>query len=230
MTANIMAVFQKQIKDTFQNKIVLIQFLIYPLLALVMEHTVEVPGMPVRFFTNLFAVIYMGMAPLSSMSAIIAEEKELNTLRPLWMADVKPTEYLLGIGGSMGLLSIAGALLFALIGAYKERTGAFLIVMAAGILVSLLVGAVIGVWSRNQMMAASISIPVMMVFSFLPMLSMFNDKIGKWAEWIYTQQISNMLQHIDSLAVNIKSAVVLSCNLAAAVMAFIYAYRKKGLK
>ena len=38
MTANIMAVFQKQIKDTFQNKMVLIQFLIYPLLALVMEH------------------------------------------------------------------------------------------------------------------------------------------------------------------------------------------------
>lgn len=54
--------------------------------------------------------------------------------------------------------------------------------MAFGITTSLLIGAAIGALCKNQMSAASITVPVMMVFSFLPMISMFNSTIEK-AGW-----------------------------------------------
>ncbi len=95
---NISAIFVRQIKDTLKNKSVLIQFLMFPVMTLIMENTVKIDGMAPHFFAELFAVMYIGMAPLTAISAIIGEEKEKNTLRVLLMANVKPHEYMLGVG------------------------------------------------------------------------------------------------------------------------------------
>ena len=81
-------VFKKELMDTLKNKTVLIQFIMFPLMTLVMENAISIPDMPEYFFTKLFAVMYMGMAPLTSAASIIAEEKEKNTLRVLMMANV----------------------------------------------------------------------------------------------------------------------------------------------
>lgn len=76
---NTIAIIKKQLKDTLKNKTVLIQFIMFPMLTLIMNHTIAIDGMPENFFVNLFATMYIGMAPLTSMAAIIAEEKEKNT-------------------------------------------------------------------------------------------------------------------------------------------------------
>lgn len=73
---NIIAIFQKQIKDTLKNKSVLIEFLIFPIMSIIMEYSIHIEGMPEHFFANMFAAMYVGMAPLVAMSAIISEEKE----------------------------------------------------------------------------------------------------------------------------------------------------------
>ena len=77
---NTIAIIKKQLKDTLKNKTVLIQFIMFPMLTLIMNHTIAIDGMPENFFVNLFATMYIGMAPLTSIAAIIAEEKEKNTL------------------------------------------------------------------------------------------------------------------------------------------------------
>lgn len=46
---------------------------------------------------------------------------------------------------------------------------------------------------NQQMMATSVTVPVMMVFSFLPMLSIFNDAIAKVAKITYSEQIYLLL-------------------------------------
>ena len=73
---NISVVIKKQIKDTFKNKTILIQFILFPLMTLIFENAIEMMDMPEYFFTRLFAVMYIGMAPLTSTAAIISEEKE----------------------------------------------------------------------------------------------------------------------------------------------------------
>lgn len=122
----IYAVWKKQVKDTLKNKVILIQFVMFPLLTAVMQNTIDMQGMQDNFFVILFATMYIGMAPLTSMAAIISEEKECNTLRVLLMSNVKAGEYLLGTGGYVFMICTIGALFFRDHGKFQGRgTGRF---------------------------------------------------------------------------------------------------------
>lgn len=192
--SNITAIFKRQLKDTLKNKTVLIQFVMFPVLTLVMNNAIKIDGMPKNFFVNLFATMYIGMAPLTSIAALIAEEKEKNTLRVLLMSNVKPYQYLVGIGSYIWAACMLGAFVICAAGSYKpQERFTFMVIMALGIIVSLLIGAAIGTWSKTQMMATAIAVPVMMIFSFVPMLSMFNATFARIAKFIYSEQISLML-------------------------------------
>lgn len=228
---NITAVFLKQIKETFRNKTILIQFLMFPVMVIIMENAIKLENMPEHFFVKLFAVMFVGMAPLTCMSAIISEEKEKNTLRALMMSNVKPFEYLIGVGAYVFIMCIIGAVVFAVCGGYEGKDLlVFMTVMGAGILLSSLTGAVIGVFSKNQMSATSITIPVMMIFSFLPMLSMFNENIEKVARITYSQQMSILINGIGNSAIKPESIIIIAVNFVVASILFTLAFRKKGLE
>ena len=228
---NFTAVFLKQIKETFKNKAILIQYIMFPLMTIVMENAVEMEGMPEHFFVKLFSVMFVGMAPLVCMSSIISEEKEKNTLRALLMCNVKPFEYLAGVGAYVFLVCMAGAGVFGWCGGYTGTDLAvFLLIMAVGILLSQLTGAVIGVWSKDQMAATSVTVPVMMVFSFLPMLSMFNESIRRVAQVFYSQQLNILINNLGTAPVEAKSILIIAANLLAALAAFCVAFKKKGLE
>lgn len=228
---NITAVFLKQIKETFRNKTILIQFLMFPVMVIIMENAIKLENMPEHFFVKLFAVMFVGMAPLTCMSAIISEEKEKNTLRALMMSNVKPLEYLIGVGAYVFIMCIIGAVVFAVCGGYEGKDLlAFMVIMGAGILLSSLTGAVIGVFSKNQMSATSVTIPVMMIFSFLPMLSMFNESIEKVARITYSQQMSILINDIGNSAIKPESIIIIAVNFVVASILFTLAFRKKGLE
>ncbi len=122
MTQHIRAILWKQLKDTSKNKTILIQFVMFPVLTLIMENAIRIENMPEHFFASLFAVMYMGMAPLTSMSAILSEEKEKNTLRVLLMTNVRPMEYLIGIGIYIWCICMLGAGIIAFAGQYTGST------------------------------------------------------------------------------------------------------------
>lgn len=228
---HIMAVLWKQVKDTFKNKEILIQFVMFPILTLIMEKVVEVEGMPEQYFTNLFGVMFVGMAPLTSMASIIAEEKEKNTLRALMMSNVKPVEYLIGVGFYNWCICMLGACIIGFAGGHTGATlGKFLMIMGIGILVSILMGAAIGTWSKTQMMATSLTVPVMLVFSFVPMLSMFSEGIKRIARITYSQQIYSMIYQLDTMENITEPAAVIVINVVLAVVLFVYAYRRSGLE
>lgn len=228
---NIEAVFAKQIIDTMKNKTVFIQFLMFPIMTIIMENSVKLEGMPEHFFVKLFSVMFIGMAPLTCISAIISEEKEKNTLRVLMMSNVKPWQYLVSIGTYVFIMCMAGTIVFAILGEYKySELIMFIFVMMAGILLSELIGAVIGILSRNQMTATSLTIPIMMIFSFVPMLSMFNPSIRKIAGVIYSQQISDIIISIGISDISTKSIIVISATFIVGLVIFAVAYKKKGLE
>lgn len=228
---HMMAVLWKQIKDTFKNKEILIQFVMFPVLTLIMENVVEVEGMPEQFFTNLFGVMFVGMAPLTSMASIIAEEKEKNTLRALMMSNVKPAEYLLGVGVYNWCICMLGACVIGFAGGHTGAAfGRFVLIMGSGIIVSIVIGAVIGTWSKTQMMATSLTVPVMLVFSFMPMLSMFSEGIEKVARVTYSQQIYSLIYQLDAIDSVVEPVAVIAVNMILAIILFIYAYRRSGLE
>lgn len=226
----ISAILYKQVKDTFKNKAVLIQFVMLPIMAVIMQNSVKIEGMQENFFVILFASMYIAMAPITSMAEIISEEKEKNTLRVLLMANVKPMEYLIGVGSYVYLICMMGAFVFAAVGNYKGMgILQFLIIMAVGIMISTLIGSAIGTWSKNQMMATSITVPVMMVFSFLPMLATFNDTIKKISVFAYSQQIHILINEIGEMHIKTECVIVLLVNFVIMLALFIVSYRKSGL-
>lgn len=228
---NAVIIYKKQVKDTGKNIALLIQFIMFPLMAVIMENAIQVDDLPEHFFVGMFAVMHIGMAPLNVTTAIIAEEKEKNTLRVLLFGGVRPLAYLVGIGGYVFSACMIGAVVFALLGAYQGREFVlFLLIMAAGILVSMFLGAMIGVRSKSQMAAASIMTPTMMVFAFLPMLAMFNGTIAKVADFAYSQQIQLLLNGLSAhTAPEPKSLIVLLLSALIAVGMFGISYRKCGL-
>lgn len=225
------AIFKRQVKDACKNKTILIQFVMFPVLTVMMNRMVKIEGMPENFFVNMFATMYVGMAPLTSMAAVLAEEKEKNTLRVLLMSNVKPYEYLLGIGSAVWLACMLGAAVICAEGGYDLKTGLrFMLIMAIGILASLLLGAAIGVWSKTQMMATSITVPVMIIFAFLPMLSMFNDTIARIGRIAYSVQLGRMLERLPALRSGIDNLGVVAANMLVFAALFAAAYRKSGLE
>ena len=226
---NVLAVISKQMKDTFKNKAVLIQLVMLPVLAMVMEQVIRPEGLPELFYTKLFAAMYMAMAPLTAVASIIAEEKEKNTLRVLMMSNVKPGQYLTGVGAYVWIVSMIGSILFA-VSLHAADIPFFFLVMGVGFIISIVMGAVIGIGSKNQMSATSLGTMVMCVLSFIPMLSMFNEGIKRVANFLYTQQARFLLDAMSFTEIKWDGAAILAANAVLTVALFFAIFRKKGLE
>ena len=228
--SHILAIYKKQNKDTLKNKAILLQFIIFPVMALILEYGVDIPGMQENYFMTLFAVMFLGMAPLTAMSSLLSEEKETRTLRMLYMAGVTPAEYMLGAGGSLLFISLLGSLAFGAIGGlWGWELIRFLGIMLWGILISFLIGGVIGLTTKNQSSATSVTVPVMMVCSFLPMLSMFNDTIAAVSKFTYTGQVHRLISGLQGPeSAGAFPVVVLGANTLIAALLFLWAYRRNS--
>ena len=226
---NILVMIRKQMKDTFKNKAVLIQLILLPVVAFVLERVIRPEGVPALLYTKMFAAMYLAMAPLTAMSSIIAEEKEKNTLRVLMMSNVKPGQYLTGIGAYVWIISMIGSVLFA-VSFPADDMPFFFLVMGVGFIISIVIGAVIGIASKNQMSATSIGAMAMIILSFIPMFAMFNDGIGKVARFLYTQQTRFLLDAMSFAEIKWDGAAILAANAVLAVVMFFIAFRKKGLE
>lgn len=225
---NMSVIIKKQLKDTLKNKTVLIQFVMFPAMTLIMENAVRLENMPDHFFTKLFSVMYIGMAPLTSAAAIISEEKEKNTLRVLMMANVKPWEYLAGISVYVWSLCMIGALVMSS-GLPASDIPFYLMIMGLGFLISILIGSCVGIFARNQMVSTSLVMPVMMILSFAPMLAMFNDKIEKVARLFFTQQIRVIFDTMSFGDAGKTGIAIIAVNACAALGLFCISFRKNSL-
>ena len=226
---NTLVIIRKQIRDTFKNKTILIQFILFPLMTIIMENAISIADMPEFFFTKLFAVMYIGMAPFVTTASIIAEEKEKNTLRVLMMADVKPWQYLMGIGTYVLAICMIGACVMS-VGLPSSDRGFFLLIMCIGFLISIIAGACVGILSRNQMMSTSLTMPFMMIFSFAPMLSMFNDGVKKYSMVVFTQQLRILFDKMSFEGYSKTGTTVLCASALICVGMFFFAYQRKGLE
>lgn len=118
----------------------------------------------------------------------------------------------------------------ALCGYSEEALARFVLSLICGIILSGLAGAAIGIFGKNQMAASSLTLPVMMLFSFSPMLSMFNESIKKIAEITYLQQISDIINGIGISKISARNILVISANFVIGIGLFAAAYRKRGLE
>lgn len=105
----------------------------------------------------------------------------------------------------------------------------FLLLNACGILISSVIGALIGVVSDNQTAASGLSVPAMLLTSFIPMLSMFNASIRNVGKFLYSQQIYEQINNNSTIVLSAQSFVVILINFALVLVLYVYMYRRKQL-
>jgi ABC-2 type transport system permease protein len=225
------AIFIKQMQDTLKNRMVLIQFIIFPVMAFIMTELVAKAdaSIPNSMFVTMFAAMFVGMAPLVMTNTAIAEDKEHKSLRFLVMAGVKPYEYLLGIGGFVLLICSIVSVVFGLIGGFVGMEFVkFVSVLIVGSVASALLGSTIGILSKNQQAATAIGTPVFMILAFSPMIANFNETIAKVARVFYTQQVNVIVN--DFSTGMLTPFLIILANIIVLTILFVLVYKKKGLK
>jgi len=236
---SVKAIFNKQLKDILKNLGVLIQFIIFPVVAFAMTQLVALGNedIPDTMFITMMASIFVGMALIPTVAGIVAEDRERQSLRFLVMAGVKPSGYLLGIGGVIFCVSLLPSLAFALMGRFSSEE--FLLFMAAmmfGVVASTMLGLAIGIHAKNQQAATGLAMPLAMVLGFAPMIATFNEPMMRFTRFFYTQQIDIILTGFYSVSGNSSansiwaSFGIIGANIAVMVVLFAAAFAKKGLK
>lgn len=217
---NIATLIYKQAKEILKNMHILILFIVFPIIGIIMSQAMDVPG----FSISIFAVMHCVLVPLSAVSVIMAEEKEKNTLRMLIMSGVSALEYMLSVGifilGAVMVTAIPFIILL------PESTGKFILSLAVGTVISIILGMCIGSSVKSTAAANGVSVPVGMLLSFMPMLSNFNDTIYEVSKFTYGQQISNLMA---GKTADIFSLTVIGVNLLIFILLFSISYRKNRL-
>ncbi len=228
--SSIKAIFIKQAKDLVKNPMILIEFIIFPVVAWVMTALVAKPNpdIPNNMFISMMAPIFAGMALITVMTASISEDIERKSLRFLIMAGVKPHQYLIGSGGFQLIAGMVVTIWFALLGDFTgQEFLKFFIVMFVGVIASILLGASIGMLSKNSQSATATAMPFALILGFVPMLAQFNESLRTIANVLYTQQLNVI---INDFTANFGQAlIVIAANIAVLMVVFIIASRRKGL-
>jgi ABC-2 type transport system permease protein len=224
-------IFIKQAKDIFRNPMMLVQFIIFPAVAFIMTELVTKSNedIPSNMFVTMMAAIFAGMALITSAAGVIAEDKERKSIRFLVMAGVKPHEYLLGTGGFILLAGLIVSVAFGFIGTFTGTEFVkFITVMAGSVAASIMLGASIGMLSKNQQAATAAAVPAAFILGFAPMIASFNPTVEKVANVLYTQQLNVI---VNDFSANFTQAMtVIGINVAVLLIYFVFAYTKKGLK
>lgn len=233
MTNSANAIFIKQFRDVTKNPEVLSQFIMYPAMAFLMTHVVEMtaPGMPESMFVVMFAKMFAGMAFIGAISGIIAEDIEKNSLRFLLMAGVKSHEYLLGVGGVFMSLGAVGSLAFALLLPNADVTQMFLmwLSLTMGVVASVLIGAIFGLSSDNQQGAAGLGSIAGLVISFGPFMATMsqNETAIRIFRIFYTMNFvdtyTDTVTAVENLAIIAANILVLSL-----IFTIVYGKQNKG--
>jgi len=243
---NIKAIFLKQWMSQLRQPVMLIQAGVFLIMVLVFTFLLNDPDcyecipavpavvcpdcegrahdLPTPSMAGMFAIMFVGMAMISSASSLVAEDKSTQNFRFMAMADVKPWEYLLGTASSKWFLSIPVLVLWALLdGNFDVNFFWFMALTIPGALVSIFVGLVVGTSK-----VAVLAMPLSFLFGMGPMLSAQNDTLAGVLRFTYTQQINLTIADMD--AANFSEAfIIIAANFALMVVLYFLIHRKGKL-
>ena len=184
--------------------------------------------------SGAFRVDASGGLLISSTS--IAEEKEKNTLRVLMTSSVKSNEYLIGsLIPTFSIIMIVNLLLIPASGiSYSAiHLPTFLLITASGTLISIIIGFVIGILTKDQTQSGVICTPILLVFTMLPQLRFFSSTIEKVSSYTYSGVIASYVDGIfskEGYALNSYDLVTVAIWFILGIVIFILAYKKRGME
>ncbi|WP_270180311.1 ABC transporter permease [Alkalihalobacillus sp. CinArs1] len=191
------AIFQKDVKDLTKNLFVITTALL-PLILAVFYGTSDLISIETHY-----TVINLTFAAVAVFiqSALIAEEKEKNTLRGLMLSPATLSEILGGKSALTFLFTIATIVVCSFITGYEPSN---LVVVGFAILLStvfyIALGTLVGLLSKSVMEASVMVLPVMFIFGFGSVLQSFADKyaILAFIEYMPNVQLIELANKVEN--------------------------------
>lgn len=163
----------------------------------------------------------------------LAEEKEKNTLRVLMTSSVSAKEFLIGsLIPPFSFTMVINFILIPLSG--SSFNGAqilwFVFITVITTLTSLVIGLIIGIFSRTQMQAGLNSMPIALILVFAPLLGQMTSHLDKVTDYLYSGVLMKFIYAAasQSYQINWTDSFVLLIWLAAGSGIFLLAFRRRG--
>jgi len=232
------ALFKKEIKSLLKNTNVLLMCMLPVLFSIIYSKIFTGNGTDDQLgrIDILIMCVSMNLVLVASfvIAMLIAEEKEKNTLRTLMLSGVSSLEFLSGKVIITFLVSeIINIVMYFIIGIEPTHLGIYILLTTLVVLSMIEIGAVIGIFSPNQMATGVVGMPVLMILLMIPLFANLNETLKKIAKLLPNYNMNVMLEKIfKGETIGVESTynitVILIWIIIAAV-AFMFAYRKIGL-
>ena len=227
---HITAIFKKTLKDMIRNKRQLLFFCMFPVMTYLFYALIE-DGR--EMFPIVFLPVNVLFCSMNIMASIIAEEKEKGTLRSLIFANIKPLEYFLGNGMFVLLATLVSCSLFLpLIKISGINYLYFYISVTLSSLCSMVLGAAIGIFVKNQMAANGMCAPITIVIGMLPTFGAINESLRSISECLYSTRFANTVAeivHNGEVTINYQIPLTYIINFIICLVIFSFIYKKKKL-
>ena len=204
-----------------RNKQQLILFFIFPIMALfytMMEHE--------QSSYYLFMLMCSIMVPIMCVASTISEENERGTLRSLIYAGICSYEYFMGMGMCIGLLCFISICIVGMISGDSSSVGIVLVMMGVSIIISSLIGALIGTVTKSQVNVSAIAAPCSLVLGMLPVIGLMTKTVHNITQYAYSQIVLDVVmeKHITT-----QQIMLLVVNFLIFFVLFVVTYRKSAL-
>jgi ABC-2 type transport system permease protein len=220
------AICAKQLKVMAYNLFILVGFLAAPIMAFFMRG--DGPDGFVLSFLILINVLFAGA---NTMCVLIAEEKEKHTLNVLITSTVSGFDFLISnLIITVGITVAINGIIFFILGFQGVLPFVpFLLLTGVGVMPAALIGAIIGIVTKNQMTATTAIVPVMVLLIYIPAFMQGSFFVENIIYYGFAEQMVSGLTSVylgESIAVNLG---VIALNLFVLMVVFGLCYRKKGL-
>lgn len=223
----IRALFKKDMKDALKNGNVLLLAAL-PLLFTALYRFMSIDGMQMDgdFVMTLGLLMTLTMLPVATISMMIAEEKEKNTLRTLMLSNVSAAEFLISKALTIYLVMLVVDLaIFFLTGQPIGTLPRFVLVTSLTSISMILLGALIGIISRNQMSTGMYSAPVMLVLLLPAVFATISEGFRTVAQFIPSYAMMELISN-SSAGMLRPLLVIIGWTVAMAAL-FAVVYRRK---
>ena len=220
----------KQFKTMMSNPFVITPILLVPLMAFMFSLAIDPEVLP-----NMIPLI-LGMNMIIStptvISCLIAEEKEKNTLNVLITSTVSVWDFLISnIIIAVGFTVVINVFIYFIMGAAEFISlGTFMFLTTLGAMAATLLGAVIGIASKNQAAASTMVSPFMLLL-LLPTFFPDNFVMDNIIYYFFTEQVLTTITNIavDNASVTWLPLGIIAANIAVLAGVFGWLYKKNGL-
>ena len=194
----------------------------------------EIPEFITQLLLNIGLSFNIGMTGIFLISAMVAEEKENNTLRVLMTSSVTAREFFFAsVIPPFAVMIVVNLLLIPISGIRIDGVNLliYLIISSVAGFISCMIGMTIGIYAKSQVNASTLAMPVLLIITMIPTFASFSPVLDHISEYLFvgivTEMVSQMiLTGIASLS--LKHYLVLLGEIILVGIVFRMAYYRNG--